>query len=167
MLGAFLLILPFGALFAWVGSIINHRFVAGDFLHILPPTNLYIIIPIALVTIIMHEVIHGLCDWVLSQSRPEFGFKLHPYTKLAPGVYISRDRGLLYTLAPAITVSLLGLIAIPHLSSGATAWTFLVITVNAAASCGDYVVAMWLLRQPRQALWGAEGVLNVVYERTD
>lgn len=111
----------------------------------------------------LHEALHGLLIWAFTGKRPRFGFKIHPYAALPLDIYVSRNRGVVISLAPLVVVTVLGIPVILVFPFSFLWVPIFFLSFNAAASVGDVFVTGWLLRFKRDAMWGAEGTTNVVF----
>lgn len=111
----------------------------------------------------LHEALHGLFMWVFTRKRPRFGFKIHPYAALPPNAYASRNQAIFISLAPLIIVTILG-IPVLLLFPASYLWIPIVfISFNGAASVGDMIVVVWLLKYSSNTVWGADKTTNIIY----
>ena len=150
------LVILFGGLFlgaaAWlrpqdIGGLFSFSYSGWEWLLVLGKYLLII-----LITMVIHEAIHGLGFIWLEKIRPQFAFKGAYAYAAAPGWYLPRNPYLVTGLAPLVVISLLALIGL----AGAPAqWltTILVAAIfNASGAVGDVWVAWLLLRSPQTAL---------------
>ncbi len=56
---------------------------------------------VLIVTLVLHELVHGLCFWSFTRDRPRFGWKLIYAYAAAPGWYLPRGRYLTVALENA------------------------------------------------------------------
>ena len=118
-------------------------------------------------TITLHEAVHGVCFWLVTHERPTFGFMgLYAYA-VAPGWYLPRNQYLLVALAPLMLISLGGLLLLLVLPVAALAAVLFVIVTNAASAIGDILVAAWLLRRPRLMLVHDAGTAVTLFQPSD
>lgn len=114
--------------------------------------------------IILHEAVHGITLWLLSGSRPYFGFKsTYAYTR--SDMYLDRPSYITIALAPMI---ILGIILLTILFSVPIEWfwfVYLLVIFNFSGSAGDLYVAWLMLRIPKDALMKDEGVKITVYTK--
>ncbi|GHO67564.1 transcriptional regulator [Ktedonobacter sp. SOSP1-52] len=101
---------------------------------------------------LVHELIHGVFFWVFTQAWPHFGFKwIYAYAS-APEWYIPRTPFLIIGLAPFLLVTLIGVAVLPFASLGLSLFLWLLLTLNAAGSVGDFYVIIRLLFAPSPLL---------------
>lgn len=118
---------------------------------------------IASIQVGLHEAIHGLFFWSFTGSRPKFGFTgLYAYAA-APDWYLPRNQHLITSLAPFVLITLAGLGLLLVLPAGLVASVLVIITLNAAGSIGDLVVALWLLSLPRSTMVLDAGEAITIY----
>lgn len=170
-IGAFFLLITSGSLFVGLATLIRADF--DVFILIRPLSErsdlrllwlTFALLGISAVMICIHEALHGLFMRAFTGRRPRFGFKVHPYALLPADSYVSRNRGILVTLAPLVIVLVT---AMPVLAVFPSSYLWIPIaftTMNTACSVGDMVTAAWLRRFNHNVLWGAEETSNVVYE---
>lgn len=105
-----------------------------------------------LLTMLIHELIHGLFFWIFTRKRPLYGFKgIYAYAA-APDFYIPRNQFLLIGLAPFVLISLLGIALLPFTSLAVALTLVLIMTMNAAGAVGDFYAVGFLLTQSSTAL---------------
>lgn len=111
-----------------------------------------ILIVVALVVVILHEAVHGLCFWLLTGALPTFGLgPTYAYTA-APGWYLPRGRFALVGLAPLLLLTAVGLALLPLVPLAVVPLLVLAMTLNAAGAVGDLYLIGLLLAQPRGVL---------------
>lgn len=107
---------------------------------------------IILVTMVIHEAIHGLGFVWLANIHPVFAFKGAYAYAAAPGWYLPRNPYLMIGLAPVVMITLLALIGLAFVpAQWITALLFAAI-FNATGAVGDLWVAWLLLRSPQSSL---------------
>ena len=139
----------------------------------LPSNGLVFIIPLvwitgivfsAPITIILHELIHGLFFWIFTTEMPRFGYRgLLFYTAPPDGLYFSRNPYLVITLAPFGLITILGLLLLLFVPINLLAALISIIALNASGSIGDVAVALWLLPKPSTILIEDQGTRIVTY----
>ncbi|GHO45694.1 DUF3267 domain-containing protein [Ktedonospora formicarum] len=98
-----------------------------------------------IVCMIVHELIHSLCFWLFTGSRPHFGFKwLYAYAS-APNWYIPRGPFLFVGLAPFVCLTLLGIALLPFVSAGISLLLCCLLTAHTMGCVGDFYVVIRLL----------------------
>lgn len=105
-----------------------------------------------IVTLILHEVTHGLFFWLFTRARPRFGFKGAYAYAAAPGWYIPRPLFLLIGLAPLVILSALGLFILPFVPFPGSLLLLFALFTNAVGAIGDLYMIARLLTVPRRAL---------------
>lgn len=116
-----------------------------------------------LLTMIVHEFIHGFFFWIFTKKRPFYGFKgIYAYAA-APDFYIPRNQSLVIGLAPFVLISLLGIMLLPFTSLAVALTLVFIMTINAAGAVGDFYVAGFLLTQPPTILLRDFGDKMVCY----
>ena len=119
--------------------------------------TIVIVLAILIVTITLHEAIHGLGFYVLANARPIFAFRGAYAYAAAPDWYIPRNKYLVTALAPFVVISLIGIGLIPVVPATWIAPLVLACVINASGAVGDLWVALLLLRQPPDALSNDRG----------
>lgn len=105
-----------------------------------------------IVTLILHEVTHGLFFWLFTRARPRFGFKgVYAYAA-APGWYFPRPQFIIIGLAPLIALSVLGLLAWPLVPYPGSIALFFALFTNATGAIGDLYLTTRLFFVPRGVL---------------
>lgn len=104
------------------------------------------------VTLILHEMTHGLFFWLFTRARPHFGFKGAYAYAAAPGWYIPRPPFLLIGLAPLVILSALGLLILPFVPFPGSLLLLFALFTNAVGAIGDLYMVARLLTVPRRAL---------------
>jgi hypothetical protein len=102
--------------------------------------------------ILLHEAIHGVCFWWYTRARPYFGVSWRYAYAAAPGWYIPRNDYFVVALAPAVVITVVGLLLIAVVPPAFVAPLAFVVVVNGAGAVGDYTVVVWLLRKTPQTL---------------
>jgi hypothetical protein len=102
--------------------------------------------------ILIHELVHGLCFYYYTRTRPKFGLRLFYAYAAAPGWYLPKFNYCVVALAPFVLITSLGLLLIPIIPLVIAPAFIFGLTMNAAGSVGDFAVVIWLLRQPGKIL---------------
>ncbi len=116
-----------------------------------------------LLTLVLHELIHGLSFSILTGEHPKYGFRGFFFYAAAPDWYIPRNTYLRITLAPLALLSLLGMGVL--LTAPVTLVPIILFTlaVNAAGATSDLFVATWLWRAPPTVLINDAGSNFTMY----
>jgi len=115
-------------------------------------------------TIIIHELVHGLFFWWFAKKRPIFGVKgLLPYASASPEVYFPRNQYLIVGIAPFVLLTLAGSLLILVAPVAAVSVLSLLTIFNAAGAAGDLVMAARLLSYSPRTLMQDHDTGVVVY----
>ena len=106
------------------------------------------IIAITFFLLVIHELIHGLFFLTFTGNRPKFGFRyLFAYTA-APEWFIPRRYYLLIAIAPVVTITMIGIIAVFVIADTLLPALVFLTALNISGSVGDLMIVAWLLRNP-------------------
>jgi hypothetical protein len=111
--------------------------------------GLLVLILGVLISILLHEMIHGVFFWIFSGSRPKFGLRGGYAYAAAPGWFFPRAQYLVIVLAPFLLLSILGMVLVVAVPVGALAAILFGMLANAAGSAGDFWIAGKVLRERR------------------
>jgi hypothetical protein len=115
---------------------------------------------------VLHELVHGVCFWVITRRLPKFGFRGAYAFAAAPDWYIRRDAYVLVGAAPLVILSIIGLICIPIIPSQfMLPWLFCLLA-NASGSVGDVYILADLRQMPATALIQDQGDRISIYTET-
>lgn len=157
------LLLVFGWLFAWLAAGLRSP---GEAISFSLPSGLAAILGIGVafgVVLLLHELVHGACFWLITRARPRFGLQLAYAYASAPQWYIPRNPYLVVGLAPFVLISLVGAILLPWLPEALVLPWIFALAVNASGSIGDLYIVGWLLRRPSSALVNDHGDCIHIY----
>ena len=102
--------------------------------------------------IVLNAGFRGLMFLIVTHQRPKLGFRgFYAYTT-NPDWYIPRPAFLLIILMPALLVSILGVAAVPLVPLNLIPGVMLLVSLNLAGALNDAVIAIWLLRRPKDIL---------------
>lgn len=132
---------------------------SGDFTLTLPFLALGIVglIVTTAVTLVLHELVHGVFFWLFTRARPRFGIGLTYAYAAAPGWYIPRGRFLTTGLAPLIVLTAAGLLVLPIVPYPAAILLLVALFVNAAGAIGDLYMVWRIVLAPRGVLIEDQG----------
>lgn len=108
-------------------------------------------------TVIVHELLHGAFFWLFTKTPPVFGIKLWYAYASAPGWYLAAVPFAVTGLAPLVGITALGAACLLVIPDTFVSETVLLISLNAAGSAGDLYVVARLLRQPKGVLIEDQG----------
>jgi hypothetical protein len=103
-----------------------------------------------LVSIVLHELVHGAFFWLFSRSRPKFGFRAGYAYAAAPGWFFPRSQYLVIGLAPFVLLSLVGMILVTFVPIRWLAVILVGMIANASGSVGDLWIITLVLRERRK-----------------
>jgi hypothetical protein len=118
---------------------------------------------ISLVMLILHEGLHGLFFWIYTRQPPHFGFGPGYFYACAPHWYIPKRQALVVMLAPAVGISLAGLLALAVLPAGLLLPVVLLFGLNLSGAVGDLYVTTRSIRLPPESLYHDTGHVMEVY----
>jgi fumarate reductase subunit C len=105
-----------------------------------------------IISVALHEMVHGLLFWAYTRTPPVFGIDLTHAYAAAPGWYLPRGQFLVVTLAPLIFLTLIGFIGIAFVPPLLSLPLIFAITANVAGAVGDVAVAVWLIFKSHRIL---------------
>ena len=114
--------------------------------------SLIVLIAVFAAMIVVHELVHGVFFWIFTRSRPVFGLRGWYAFAAAPGWFLPRGRYLIITLAPFVTLSLLGMLLMAILPVMTAATALIMTAFNATSSVGDLWIAFRLVGQRRPVI---------------
>lgn len=110
------------------------------------------LVGVTIVMMILHEGLHGLVFWTITNEKPKFAFKWYYASACAEGWYLPRKPFLTATLLPLAAITIIGLVLLPVLSFWPRLLVIFLIVFNSSGCAGDMVVALRLLRLPKETL---------------
>jgi hypothetical protein len=106
------------------------------------------------VATILHQALHGGGYWLVTRERPRFVLSRRNPTVSATGWYLS---GFLYSvilLAPLVIWLPITIAANALVPAPTVYWVAVALALHISLCTGDVVMMAWILRQPRQTLFG-------------
>lgn len=113
--------------------------------------------------LLLHEGLHGLFFWVFTRQRPHFGIGPGYFYACAPQWYIPRRQALVVMLAPAVGITLAGLLALAVLPTDWLLPVSLLVILNISGAVGDLYVALRSIRLSPESLYHDTGHVMEVY----
>lgn len=131
------------------------------------PPSLFRNFGLAVITVvIVHELVHGLFYWLLSNHRPKFGFKgLFPYAAAPSGVYFPRDQFLIIGLSPLVLLTFVGLLLMMIIPIAFVPFFLFFIAFNAAGAAGDLILGIQLMSLSSDTMMEDNGSGLIIYGR--
>lgn len=131
-------------LFGWLAAVAQPDLARWQ--HIDFTLNELVWIPVGFVlTLVLHEMVHGIMFWILTRDRPKFGLRLTYAYAAAPEWYIPRNPYLLVGLAPLVVLTVLGVLSLPLLPESLLPAWFFAMLANTSGAIGDLYIVGWLL----------------------
>ena len=113
--------------------------------------------------LLVHEGIHGLFFWLFTGKPPHFGVGPGYVYACAPDWYIPKRQALVVMLAPAVLITLGGLLGLALAPAG-WLWGFtLLVTLNLSGAVADLYVAVRSARLAPECLYHDTGHVMEVY----
>lgn len=150
------LLLLFAWFFFWLAARLRPQAGPNLSFSLGLPAILAIIVAFAAV-LLLHELVHGACFWLITRSRPRFGLQAAYAYAAAPDWYIPRNPYLIVGLAPLVLITLVGIALLPWLPTVLLLPWIFALSVNASGSVGDVYIITWLLSRPAGALVNDHG----------
>ena len=147
------------ALTAWVRPDII------TFSNTITVTNIFSALGLTILTLLLHEGIHGLFFWIFSRSRPVFGLRpLYAYAG-APNWFFPQRQFSIIVLAPLVILGAAGLLL---LLLAPISWIFMIVllvALNTSGSSGDVFVFFRLLTSFPTSFANDTGEVVTFFER--
>jgi hypothetical protein len=112
------------------------------------------VVATTIITLVLHEAVHGVVLWAITGARPVFGFKGWYAFADAPGWYLARGQMVLTYLAPFVTLPAIGLPLIAFAPAALSMFIFLGLVVNAVGAVGDLYATVFVLRIKGPVIFG-------------
>jgi hypothetical protein len=158
------LLLLSGWLFLWLA--VRLRPEAGLRLSLRLSDSLVVVLGIVIAfaaVLLLHELVHGTCFWLITRRPPRFGVQLAYAYAAAPQWYIPRNPYLIVGMAPLVVITLVGVALLPVLPAALLLPWIFALTINASGSIGDLYIIAWLLTRPASALVNDHGDRIYIY----
>jgi len=113
---------------------------------------LLLILVVMVVTIVFHELVHGLLFWFFARHKPEFGLGRGYAFAAMPDWYFPKRQYLVIGLGPFVGLTLLGMGIIAFVP---ITWIWLVcagVVINAGGAIGDLYVC-WRIAREAEDVW--------------
>ncbi len=99
-----------------------------------------------LLTVLVHELIHGFFFWVFTRSKPVFALRLLYAYAAAPDWFIPARQYWIVGLAPLVFIGMIGLLFILVAPAGWIPTLAFLVAMNTAGAVGDVFIVAQLLR---------------------
>jgi hypothetical protein len=155
-----------GYVFLRIGVALHPKFYS-PFEILTPQISIFVLILALilglLVTMLLHEFVHGVFFWIITRQLPKFGFRTAYAFAAAPDWYIRRDSYLLIGAAPLVILTTIGIFCIPIIPAHFLfAWLFCLLA-NVSGGVGDVYILDYLIRESATAMIQDRGDIISVY----
>ena len=120
---------------------------------------------LTILTLLLHEAIHGLFLWIFSRSRPVFGLRpLYAYAG-APNWFFPKRQFTITALGPLVIIGAAGLLL---LLLAPISWIFMIVllvALNTSGASGDVFVFIRLLKSSPTSFANDTGEVVTFFER--
>lgn len=100
-----------------------------------------------------HEGVHALLLYYYTRARPQVKLRLYYFQLSAPGWYLPRLQSIIVCLGPFVILNVAGLLLLWIIPPPLAPALLFGLAMNAASAAGDCLLALWIIRQPRQTLF--------------
>ena len=112
--------------------------------------------------VILHEVLHLLFMWIFSARKPRVSFVFPAVSVSCDGLF-TRKQFISIAAAPVMILGIILILLLLFLPGGYSFLISVILTLNAAASGGDFLQIFHALRYPQDALFQDRGDETAVY----
>lgn len=123
------------------------------------------ILVIMVITITLHELVHGLFFWLFAHHRPQFGIGPGYAFAALPDWYFPKKQYLVIGLSPLIVLTVLGLAWCAFAPVMWIGWIFTGVVINVGGAIGDLYVCWRIAREAEDAWVKDTGDGFQVYRR--
>jgi hypothetical protein len=124
----------------WLRSDFNDLFKTGFSGNLL--IGLAVLVAVMVVTLVLHELVHGLFFWFFSRHRPEFGIGPGYAFAAMPDWFFPKMQYLVIGLSPLVLLTTLGLAASMFVPLAWLAGLLAGMTINAGGAIGDIYICL-------------------------
>jgi len=118
-----------------------------------------------LVSITLHELVHGVFFWFFAGQRPRFGLGPGYAYAAMPGWYFPKRKYLMVGLSPLVVLTVVGLVLVPFLPGGLLGPVFWGLVINAGGAIGDLYICLRIAREAEDVWVQDHGDGFEVYRR--
>jgi Putative zincin peptidase len=115
-------------------------------------TGLVILVVVMAVTILIHELVHGLFFWLFTRRRPEFGLGPGYAFAAMPDWFYPKKQYLVIGLSPLVLLTVAGLAASALVPQAWLAALLAGMVINAGGAIGDMYVC-WRIARDAPDVW--------------
>ena len=113
--------------------------------------------------LLIHEGIHGLFFWIFTGKPPRFGVGPGYFYACAPDWYIPKRQAMVVMLAPAVGITLFGLLGLALLPVKWLPALILMVSLNLSGAVADLYVAARSIRLAPESLYHDTGHVMEVF----
>jgi hypothetical protein len=117
-------------------------------------SNLFLVVLIAALFYGIHELIHGITIFLVTNKRPIFGFV---YAGLPLNKYITKFQFLMVALLPLVAITLICIFTCRLIVLNWVGYLSFAACVNLGASAYDVFLSAWILKQTNATKFGFDG----------
>jgi len=133
----------------WIRPDFNDALKTGMTVNIL---FLLLILVVMAVTIVFHELVHGLLFWFFARHKPEFGIGPGYAFAAMPDWFFPKRQYLVIGLGPLISLTTLGLVCCAFVPLTWLGPIFAGVVINAGGAIGDLYVC-WRIAREAGNVW--------------
>jgi len=100
-----------------------------------------------LISITLHELVHGAFFWAFAGQPPRFGIGPGYAYAAMPGWYFPKRKYLVVGLSPLVVLTVLGLACVPFLPGWLLGPFFWGLVINAGGAIGDLYICLRIARE--------------------
>jgi len=120
---------------------------------------------LTILTLLLHEAIHGLFLWIFSRSRPVFGLRpLYAYAG-APNWFFPKEQFAITALGPLLIIGAAGLLLLLLAPINWILIILLLVALNTSGAIGDVFVFIRLLKSSPTSFTNDTGEVVTFFER--
>jgi hypothetical protein len=108
--------------------------------------KMVILMGAVVLSLTVHELIHGVFFWVFTRSRPVFALHLFYAYSAAPNWYIPARQFMIIALGPLVIMGALGMLLILLVQESWVLLIMIIVALNTGGSAGDLLVLTRLLK---------------------
>ncbi len=154
------------AFYYWLAGVLRPGFQSIQNLHFELSLerlwSMWRVIVLLVILILVHELIHALCLWMITGKRPVIRATLKGtgglYVRL-PSWYLSRNAFLVVNLAPVCLITLTGSLLLLVVVKTSISLLIFCLAVHLAGATGDLLSSAFLFLQPASTFLTTDGML--------
>jgi len=117
-------------------------------------------------TVILHELLHFVFQWLFSHQKPRLGFKYpFPYSALSPNARISRNQGIFCAASPFLIISICLVLAAFFFNLNTKVILLSLAFIHIISCIGDFYFINWIRKFPSNSKLSVVGLVSILYGR--